>query len=76
MISELHFLLKALFGEGILKMLTPLCLLEVEQPKIAQFPPGMMYKLGITRRKVQDIGKRYQQRRHLEFSVQIRKSRR
>ena len=39
--SLLHFLLVSLFGKGILKILSSLFLLDVEQPKIEQFAPGI-----------------------------------
>ena len=42
--SLFHFLIASLVGVGILKMLIPLCLLEVEQQNITQFSPGILRK--------------------------------
>ena len=50
--SLLHFLFESLFGKGILKILSSLFLLDVGQPKIEQFAPGMVRKSEDTRHTI------------------------
>ena len=53
--SLLHLLLVSLFGKGILKILSSLFLLDVEQPKIEQFAPGIWKNCEHTRREIKII---------------------
>ena len=50
--SLLHFLFESLFGKGILKILSSLFLLDVGQPKIEKFAPGMAKKSEDTRQTI------------------------
>ena len=45
--SLLHFLFVSLFGEGILKMLSSLFLLDVGHPKMEQLAPGIVQNCDV-----------------------------